>query len=200
MIIALLCAALAAPPLPARPGEASAAPEGAPSEPSLVEAQEAASRTAAGEADDDAARVARARKAHWAPVLRGQAGGKDDERARRGVSRGQPISLDDTGVGHSWVVVATWDLAQLIFAHDETQLALAHAHLARLRRQAADDAAELWLERHKQVSALRRLAAGPDRDEAALGLLDLTARLDALTGGLFHELLLREQADLEPKS
>ncbi len=199
MIIALLCAALAAPPAEARTAAPAALPETAPPEPSLVETQEAATRTAAGEADDDASRVARARRAHWAPVVHGQVGGKDDERARRGAYRGQPISEDDTAVGHSWAVVATWDLAQLVYAHDETQLALAHAHLARLRRQAADEAAELWLERRKRLLTFRKIAAGPDRAEAALLVLHLTAELDALTGGLFHELLLREQAELEPK-
>ena len=147
--------------------------------------------------------------------MRGQFGGKDDERTRRGQYRGQPLDEDDVDVGHSWAVVATWDLAQLVYSHDEAQLVLAHAHLARLRRQAADEAAQVWTERRRRLAALRKLSAGADRgaergaehgaehgadrDEAALVLLRLTAELDALTGGLFHELLLREQAELEPK-
>lgn len=163
-------------------------------EPGLEETQQAAARTAAGEAADDASRAQRARRAHWAPVVRGQVGFKQDERARRGVFRNAPLLEDDTGDGRVWAVALQWDLAQVIYAREESSLALTHAHLARLRSEAAAQAARLWTERRLKQLSLSSAPPGAQRLAAALELMALTAGLDALAGGLFHEALAREEA------
>jgi hypothetical protein len=134
------------------------------------------------------------RNAHWAPVVRGQAGWRDDQRSRRGEFRLAPLIEDDTGSARTWVVTVQWDLSQIIYAREESQLALAHAHLARLRREAAEKAGQLWVERTRARAALAGIEPGPRRLEAQLALLRLTAQLDALTGGLFREALSREEA------
>ena len=165
-------------------------------EPTLIEVQAAAARTAAGSAAEDARRTARLRASHWAPVLRGDLLRKDDMRSRVGELRGYPLRQDDAGAAHTWAVTLTWDFAQLLYSREESQLALAHVHLARVRREAAEKAASLWVERRQTREALRSLA-GPARREAALDALRLSAELDALTGGLYRDIVAREQAELE---
>ncbi len=161
-------------------------------EPGLEATQQAAAHKAAGDSVDDASRTLRARRAHWAPVLHAQLGLKQDERARRGVFRSAPLIEDDTSAGRAGSVVLQWDFAQLIYAREESSLALAHAHLARLRTDAASQAAKLWTQRRlKRLS----LPSGAQRLGAALELISLTAELDALTGGLFHDALAREEAE-----
>ena len=167
---------------------------GEPAEPGLSETQEAAARRAGGETAEDASRTARARRAHWAPAVRGQAGMRQDERTRRGELRLAPLREDDAGLSHIWGITVTWDLAQIVYAREESQLALAHAHLARLRREAADKAAQLWIERRRTRISLAELPPGPRRLEVRLELLRLTGQLDALTGGLFRDSLEREEA------
>ena len=140
--IALLCAATAG-------------------EPALVEAQAAAQRTAGGSAAEDAARTARLRRSHWAPVLRGQLLRRDDLRDRAGELRGYPLVQQDSAVANTWSIILTWDFAQLLYAREESQLALAHVHLARVRREAADRAAELWVERRQKRASLASLSVLP---------------------------------------
>ena len=88
----------------------------------------------------------------------------------------------------------TWDFAQLVYSREESQLALAHVHLARVRREAAEKAAALWVERRQRCASLPALS-GAARNEAALELLRVTAELDAVTGGLYRELLSRQEAE-----
>lgn len=189
--VSLLAAAVAADVALVSPG-----PEGRPAtEPGLSQTQDAAARVAAGLTADDLSRLSRARSAHWAPQLRGQLDGKDDARSRDGEFRNAPLHENDLGAARGWAVVLSWDFSQVIFAREETQLALAHAHLARLRRETASQAAALWLERKRAQAAW---LSGPTAD-ACLRLLELTADLDALTGGLFREALSREEVACAPE-
>ena len=164
-------------------------------EPALEETQQAAARNAAGDRGEDASRTLRARRAHWAPVVRAQLGFKQDERARRGVFRNAPLLEDDTADGRVLGIVLQWDFAQVVYGREESQLALAHAHLARLRTDAATQAARLWTQRRLKRLSLLSAPPGAPRLGPALELLGLTAELDALTGGLFHDALAREEAD-----
>jgi hypothetical protein len=165
-------------------------------EPTLIEVQAAAARTAGGTLAEDARRTARLRASHWAPVVRGELLRKDDVRTRVGELRGYPLRQDDAAAAHTWAVTVTWDFAQLVYAREESQLALAHVHLARARREAAQKAASLWVERRQTRESLRVLS-GAARREAALDALRLSAELDALTGGLYRDVVAREQAELE---
>lgn len=159
-------------------------------EPGLVETQEAAARAAGGSAALDAARLGRSRAAHWAPQVRAQALVRQDEKTRLGEFRLAPLREADAGAGQTWALTVTWDLSQVIFPREETQLVLAQERLARARREAADKAAQLWLERHR-AQALWRATRTP---ESCFALLRVTAALVALTGGLFREAAAREEA------
>lgn len=165
-------------------------------EPTLLEVQAAAAFTAAGTAAVDAARTARLRASHWAPVLRGQFLRRDDLRTRAGEYRGYPLRQEDAGAAHTWAVTLTWDFAQLVYSREESQLALAQVHLARVRREAAEKAASLWTERRQKRTSLRELV-GAARREAAIDSLRISAELDALTGGLYRDIVAREQAEIE---
>lgn len=158
-------------------------------EPSLSEAQAAAAKTAAGPTGSDVSRTLRARLAHWAPTLRAQAGFREDQKRLAGELRLAPIREDTSSAGAQWSVILGWDFSQVIFAREETQLALAQLQLARARREAMEKVARLYVER-------QRLPGNP---ENALERLRLTAELDALTGGLFREVLERAQAEMEGK-
>ena len=168
-------------------------------EPSLAEAQEAAARLAGGDAADDRSRASRARRAHWAPVVRGLVGGREDQRTRRGEFRLAPLREDDTGSALTWGATVTWDLSQLIFAREETQLVHAQVKAAHVRQQAAAEAARLYVERRARQLELRTrpLDAGT-RARLSLEVLRLTALLDSLTGGLFRSALDAEEAAVAP--
>jgi hypothetical protein len=160
--------------------------------PGLFEAQEAAARLAAGLASEDASREARARAAHWTPQLRAQGSVRASDENRAGQRYGSPLIEDDVGSVQTWSVLLTWDLSQVVFAREETQLALAHARLAQLRQEARAKVSEVWVERLRELA---RFAQAPpaQRLSACLSALQLTARLDALTGGLFRMAVEREE-------
>jgi hypothetical protein len=161
--------------------------------PSLIETQEAAAQLAAGLAAEDASRESRARAAHWAPQLRGQGGAHTSDENRTGQRYNAPLIEEDIGTGTTWSVLLSWDFAQVLFAREETQLALAHAHLARIRRDARDKAAELWIDRKRGLALCAAMPPGAQRAAACFSALRLTAQLDALTGGLFREALAKEE-------
>ncbi len=159
-------------------------------EPGLLETQEAAARAAGGSAALDAARLVRARAAHWVPQVRGQATVREDEKTRLGEYRLAPLREQDAGAGHNWVLTLTWDLSQVVFAREETQLAQTQAQLAKIRREAADRAAQLWIERQQA----RALFLASRTRESCFAMLRATAALFALTGGLFRDAAAREEA------
>jgi len=160
------------------------------SEPGLLETQDAAARLVGGSPSDDASRVGRARAAHWAPQLRGQATVREDEKTRSGEYRLAPLREQDLFLGHTWMLSLTWDLSQVVFAREETQLANAHAQLARAQREAAERAAQLWIER-RRAQALWLAARTRD---SCFALLRATAALVAITGALFRQVAAEEEA------
>jgi hypothetical protein len=173
---------------------AVATPEGS-DEPSLQDAQAAAARLAAGDAAGDASRVARARAAHWAPVVRGQLGGTTSEQTRDGVMYLDPLHWTNLGSATTWAVTLTWDLPSAIYARDENQLALSSVHLARVRREVVARTGLLYGSRKRKLAALRAQAgASPATQlESALSLLETTA-------GLFAPALARVQARVDALS
>jgi hypothetical protein len=115
---------------------------------------------------------------------------RQEERTRDGEYRLAPVREDDLVAGRTWSVMVTWDLAQVLFAREEAQLAIAQMRLARARRDAADRAAQLWIERR----GAQALWVASRTEEACLALLRATAALVAITGGLFRDVLHREEA------
>jgi hypothetical protein len=164
-------------------------------EPGLLQTQEAAAKLAAGQSAVDEGRLARARTARWAPQLRAQVSGREDEKSRVGEFRLAPLLEQDVAAGRAWFVALTWDFSQLIFAREETQLVLANVQLARARRDAAERAAQLWIERQKA----RALWTAAGTRESCFALLRVTAALVALTG-LFRDAAVREEAVCAPES
>jgi hypothetical protein len=162
-------------------------------DPGLSATQEAAARMAAGAAAEDQSRESRARAAHWAPQLRAQANLRTTDENRAGVRYGSPLVEEDAGAAQTWSVLLAWDLSQVVFAKEETQLAVARARLAQLRRDARVRAAELWVDRQRELLRFAAAPQGPQRASACLSALHLTAELDAFTGGLFREALEREE-------
>ena len=165
-------------------------------EPTLIEAQEAAVRNAGGPKEADASRVSRARSAHWAPVVRGIFGVRDNEGTRDGELRGAPLRWTDRGQALTWGLTATWDLPQVIFARDETQLVHAHLHLEKARQAASKQAMRLYLDRRDRKRALANAPAHEVRQRLLQEVVRLTADLDALTGGLYRPFLTAELAEL----
>lgn len=104
-----------------------------------------------------------------------------------------PLHEQDVGTGTVWSIVLAWDFSQVVYAREESQLALANAHLARLRREAAEKASRLWLERHRTRARWISEVSAPARLELCFAVLRLTAELDAQTGGLFRDALSREE-------
>jgi len=168
-------------------------------EPTLQEAQSAAARLAAGSASEDASRVSRARGAHWAPVVRGQLGGNASDHTRDGTMYDEPLHWTDVGGATTWGVTLTWDLPSAIYARDENQLALSQVHLARMRREVSARAGQLYGARQRQLLTLRSQtnASASAQLESALALLETTAELDAITGGLFAPALARAQSRVD---
>jgi hypothetical protein len=87
-----------------------------------------------------------------------------------------------------------WDFSQVVYARDESQIALANAQLARMRREAAEKASRLFIERRRTQARWLAEASAPARLELCFAELRLTAELDALTAGLFRDALSREEA------
>jgi hypothetical protein len=164
-------------------------------EPTLEQAQRAAERIAAGDREADSSRRSRARAAHFAPVVRGQLGRAQVDQSRSGVSYGQPVQWNTLGQTTTWAVTLAWDLPSAIYGRDENQLALSESQLARVRREVAQRVGRLYAERKRKLLAMH---AQPGSDaslqlENALSLLELTAELDGLSGGLFAAALARAQ-------
>jgi hypothetical protein len=126
--------------------------------------------------------------------LRGQSQLRDDEKSRNGEFRLAPLHEQDVGTGHLWSVMLAWDFSQVVYAHDESQIALANAQLARMRREAAEKASRLFIERRRTQARRLSEASAPARLELCFAELRLTAELDALTAGLFRDALSREEA------
>lgn len=162
-------------------------------DPGLPETQEAAARIAAGVVAQDQSREARARASHWAPQLRAQGNLRTSDQNRAGVRYGSPLLEEDTSAVQTWSVMLAWDFSQVVFGKEETQLAVAQARLAQLRREARIRAAELWVDRKRELLRLAAAPPGAQRASICLSALHLTAELDAFTGGLFREAVEREE-------
>jgi len=94
----------------------------------------------------------------------------------------RPISLDlNNRVAFSWEIRATWDLGRLVFDARELQAAASSQQLARRREAVIDRVVEL-VHRRRWLAGLVR--QGEATSEDRLELQALTARLDALTGGV----------------
>jgi competence protein ComEA len=161
-------------------------------EPSVREVQEqAVAYMRVHPAEVDSWRI-RARTNALAPRLTttGQGILNDDIRTVEVPSEPTIISKDNDQSGRL-TIGATWDLNRLIFEPAEMAVARESVRIANLRDRVLDDVTRRYFERRRlqvdlELSPPKDLA---DRVKKELRLQELTADIDALTGGWFSEKL-----------
>ena len=91
-----------------------------------------------------------------------------------------------------WDVRLTWDLSQLIYSDDQTNIDVRSKLMVQLRDDILDEVTKLYFERIRVKMEINNLTIedSKKRCEKELKLQELTASLDALTGGYFssHEI------------
>jgi hypothetical protein len=106
--------------------------------------------------------------------------------------------LDDAGRDQDRTVIlrATWDLDNLVMSSERIRVINEAQDVVKLRDKVLDEVTRLYFERRRvQVDLL--LSPGRDlstQTKDYLRLMELTANLDALTGGSFSQALLRASA------
>ncbi|HZZ85798.1 MAG TPA: hypothetical protein VFE30_14750 [Anaeromyxobacteraceae bacterium] len=181
----LLLAAAPRPPPPPDPEVQAAQVSGwlFAGEPPIDSVQRAAARSLPGDAETAESWSGRARVAALLPQLSAEY--RHDERGRwYGVGS---EDLLRSAPGDSISVRATWSLARLVFSPDEPRAALAAAELSRRRQERVERATRLYF--HRRRLRLSLALSPPDepraRAELSVEIDEVTAELDALTGGLF---------------
>jgi len=111
---------------------------------------------------------------HWES---GSTTKSDDDTLRKGKS----------SIG--WDVAVSWDLSNIIFNNDQTSIDTRSRLMVQLRDDILDEVNKLYFERLRVKMELNNLAIedGKKRGEKELRLQELTASLDALTGGYFSQ-------------
>ncbi len=100
---------------------------------------------------------------------------------------------------HQLTFVARWDLDDLVFNTDELRVSSESIRLVRLREGLLSQATKLYYER-RRLQIERDLAPAPDVAAAVrreMRLAEITAQIDALTGGWFSEELARRAGELD---
>ncbi|RLB58830.1 MAG: hypothetical protein DRI34_03755 [Deltaproteobacteria bacterium] len=151
-------------------------------EPALERVVHRAWEQAGLQPERDRSRLARARAAGWLPRLSGgfskDLGGRWSWRYEQGTTVDQ-LQQDD---GWSWQVSLSWDLAGTVWRGAELQEARASAQRALERMEIATSVIALYLERRRLLTA----RSGRGVRAVRWRLLELTALLDAWTGGCFR--------------
>jgi len=157
------------------------------SDPPVEEVQEAAARRAALRPEEAESLRGRAGSAAWLPRLSAEA--HWDERSQHvvGVTASSEVDYLRIAPGRSIAVRLSWNLDELLFNDAELRAAEGAAQAARRRLEAAEHATKLYFQRRRLVAAL--LLAPPEspveRAAAEVAVDQVTAELDAVTGGLF---------------
>lgn len=92
----------------------------------------------------------------------------------------------DNGLGRSVHVRAVWDLSETVFNRYEFAAVSARQRDAQLRSRAEADLYKIYEARHLYLAQFLMSRSRPEKAAVAYArYLELTARLDALTGGAF---------------
>ena len=88
-----------------------------------------------------------------------------------------------------WDISLSWDLGELIWNEDQTSIDVRSRLLVELRDDILDQVTKLYFERRRIRGELDEISLEnrKKRRELGLRLEELTAQLDALTGGYFSE-------------
>lgn len=157
-------------------------------EPRIGQLVEAALRLADADPDRARAMASRARMAGWVPALK--------LAVRRGLTRdlseSQTLETDRTNLStdHDLVLEAslTFDLARLVFDHDEIALAREQRKAVQARADLARTVVALYFER-RRLQLERDLLDGADLGRA-VRIAELEALLDAFTDGAFRRMII----------
>ena len=140
---------------------------------------------------------ARSRRAAWLPELRATWSLERDKRIDRdhdqSFSSGEVRNLFDrtreSDVGYSVDVRLVWELSKLASPDDALAVSRERRQLVELRDQVLERVNRLYFERVRVLGSLASLAPDArERAEAELRMSELTAHLNAWTGGLFSRL------------
>mgnify|MGYP000477339406 CR=1 FL=1 len=163
-------------------------------EPGIREVQKAAVGYANANPDIIDSLRTRARVAAVAPEFRVYSRGEWDYGESIDLEPGAATQTDyDTDWGNRTYLQATWDLDRLIFNRDELGIARETVRLSNLRDRVLDQVTRRYFERRRlqvdlELSPSTDLA---DRVRKELRIQELTADIDALTGGWFSKSLER---------
>jgi hypothetical protein len=93
---------------------------------------------------------------------------------------------------NNWSISVTWELGDLIYSDDQTNIDVRSKLMVQLRDDILDEVTKLYFERIRVKMEINNLSIEDSRKrcEKELKLQELTASLDALTGGYFssHEI------------
>ncbi|BDG09053.1 hypothetical protein [Anaeromyxobacter paludicola] len=152
-------------------------------EPPIDVCQRAAARGLPGDPELAESWRVRARAAALVPQLSAEY--RHDERGRW-----YGVGSDDllrSAPADTFSVRATWTLAHLVFTPEEPRAVTAAAELSRRRQERVERVTRLYF--HRRRLRLSLALSPPDepraRAELAVEIDEVTAELDALTGGLF---------------
>jgi hypothetical protein len=95
---------------------------------------------------------------------------------------------------NNWGVSLTWELGDLIFSDDQTNIDVRSRLMVELRDDILDEVTRLYFERLRVKMEIDNLSIEDrkKRFEKELRLQELSASLDALTGGYFSQRLKSE--------
>lgn len=140
----------------------------------------------------------RARTNALAPRLTTQVQGDLNDDRRTVEQVGEPTIVSQTNDQSGRLVVgAAWDLDRLVFEPQEMAVARESVRIANLRDRVLDEVTRRYFERRRlqvdlELSPPKDLA---DRVKKELRLQELTADMDAVTGGWFSQKLLESGTD-----
>ncbi len=111
-----------------------------------------------------------------------------------GIRSGDSVDTNAAEAVDVYAVHATWKLPELVFAPEELAVEKAVERLEAARADLRDRVIQLYFQR---VRAWRKLqeAEGGERPALELSLAEVTAKLDALTGGLYSSRRERRRRD-----
>lgn len=159
-----------------------------PPSPALARAVVHAALRAAGVSDghsrlDDLA--SRARRSALLPETRLRATRYVDDRASVDALPEQSRLVDSSAHTVGLEARLTFRLDRLVFADEEPHLERARLDLEAFRAKLASKALELLFRHHRARVAAASATSGAGREEETIAVAELTAALDALTGGFF---------------
>lgn len=163
-------------------------------EPSISEVQQVAVRYAEVEPEKILRWRVQAGRKGWLPKI--TCGVKSDAADLWHWETGSTTKSDDDALRRGretieWDISLSWDLSELIWNNDQTSIDARSRLTAQLRDDVLDSVTKLYFERIRVKIDIDSLALGDSKKktEKELRLAELTASLDALTGGYFSKKL-----------